>query len=265
MKFSILQENLKNGLNITSRIAGKLLTLPILNNVYLKAEKNFLQILATDLEVGIRWWSLAKVEKEGEAVIPSQLLASLVSLLPNKIINIRDDNKTLIVECENHKTQIKGFDSQDFPILPQVDGKGSLSVNNGIFCEALSQVVDIAAPSQTRAEISGVFLKLEKDILKLVATDSFRLGEKKVPLKGGLKSPSGNQEISLIFPQKTAREIVNILKDKKGDLNIYFAPNHILFEVLMEETSHPQVQIVSKLIEGEYPAYQEIIPQKHET
>ena len=160
MKFSILQENLKNGLNITSRIAGKLLTLPILNNVYLKTEKNFLQILATDLEVGIRWWSLAKVEKEGEAVIPSQLLASLVSLLPNKIITLRAENKILMVECENHKTQIKGFDSQDFPILPQVDGRGSLSVNNGVFCEALSQVADIAAPSQTRAEISGIFLKL---------------------------------------------------------------------------------------------------------
>jgi DNA polymerase-3 subunit beta len=265
MKLSILQENLKNGLDITSRIAGKSLTLPILNNVYLKVEKNFLQILTTDLEIGIRWWSLAKVEKEGEIVVPAQLLTNLISLLPNKIISLKVDNKILSVECDNHKMQIKGFDPQEFPIIPQVEEGEKISIDNNVFCQALSQVVDIAASNQSRPEISGIFFKLQKDCLKLVATDSFRLGEKTVPLKEGTENLSPKQEISLIFPQKTAREIINILKDKKGDTDIYFAPNHILFEAVMAETPHPQTQIVSKLIDGEYPAYQDIVPQKYET
>jgi len=265
MKLSILQENLKNGLNITSRVAGKSLTLPILNNIDFKVEKNFLQISATDLEVGIRWWSLAKVEKEGEIIAPAQLLTNLIPLLPNKVINLKVDNKVLFIECENYKTQIKGFDPQEFPILPQVGGGEELSIDNNIFCQALSQVADIAAQNQTRPEISGIYLKLQKDCLRLAATDSFRLGEKTIPLKEKNKNTLADKEVSLIFPQKTAREIINILKEREGDLNIYFAPNHILFEIPMIETPHPQIQIVSRLIEGEYPAYQDIIPKKYET
>lgn len=265
MKLSILQENLKNGLNITSRVSGKSLTLPILNNVYLKVEKNFLQISATDLEVGVRWWSLAKVEKEGEIIVPAQLLTNLVSLLPNKIVNLKAESNVLFVECDGHKTRINGFDPQEFPIIPQVGDDEKISVNNNVFCQALSQIADIASPNQTRPEISGVFWGLQKDFMKLAATDSFRLGEKTIFLKNEAKTPHLGREISLIFPQKTAREIINIFKEGEGGINIYFAPNHILFESLMAETVHPQIQIVSKLVEGEYPAYQDIIPKKYET
>jgi len=94
----------------------------------------------------------------------------------------------------------------------------------------------------------------------MVATDSFRLGEKKLFLPSAL-----SQEYSLILPQPTAKELINIFGEKEADLQIYFSPNQILFETVMPETSHPQIQLVSRLIEGEYPNYQEIIPKKFET
>ena len=265
MKLSILQENLKDGLNITSRLTGKSLTLPILNNVCLKTEKNFLQISATDLEIGIKWWSLAKIEKEGEIVVPAQLLNNLINFLPNKIISLKTDNQLLLVECDKYKTSIKGFNPQDFPIIPTIEEGEKITINTNLFCQALSQVVDIAAFNQTRPEISGIFFKLEKDCLKLVATDSFRLAEKTILFKEGIKDFIFKKEASLIFPQKTGREIINIFKEKKGNINIYFAPTHILFEEIMKETSHPQIHLVSKLIEGEYPLYEEIIPKEYQT
>lgn len=265
MKLSILQENLKNGLNLVSRMAGRSLTLPILNNLYLRAEKNFLQIVGTDLEIGIKWWSLAKVEKEGEIIVPSQVLTNLTAFLPNKIISLKVAGQNLLIECDSYKTQIKGLDPKEFPLIPQVKEGEELFIDNNVFCQALSQVSDIAIPNSIRPEISGIYFNLQREDLKLAATDSFRLGEKTILIKGGERSSSSNREISLIFPQKTARELINILKDREGKLKIYFAPNHIMFELLMSETQHPQIQLVSRLIDGEYPNYQDIIPKKSGT
>jgi DNA polymerase-3 subunit beta len=94
----------------------------------------------------------------------------------------------------------------------------------------------------------------------MVATDSFRLAEKTIALENKTQ-----KESSFILPQKPAREIINIFGEKERKLKIYFSPSQTLFEFPMEETSHPQIQIISRLIEGEYPNYQEIIPQKFKT
>lgn len=95
----------------------------------------------------------------------------------------------------------------------------------------------------------------------MASTDSFRLGEKKI----FIKSPSLKKEFSFILPQKTAREIINIFGEKEGDMRIYFSPNQVMFEYLMPETDHPQIQLMSRLIEGEYPNYQDIIPKQSTT
>ena len=126
----------------------------------------------------------------------------------------------------------------------------------------LKQVIDIPVPSTTRPEISGVYFLFQKDLIIVTATDSFRLGEKKIFLKNKF---SLSKNYSLIVPQKTVKEVVGIFNEKEGDLNIYFSPNQIMFEYFLEEISHPQVQLISRLIEGEYPNYQEIIPKKYTT
>jgi len=247
---------------VVGRASLKSLSLPILNNVLLQTEKNFLSLAATDLEVGIKWWSLAKIEKEGKIVIPTQIFSNFINSLPNKKVDLEVKKLNLGVECDNYKTQFKGYDTEDFPIIPQVTEGEVVSVDSETFCQGLNQVVGIASPSTTRPEISGIYLVFEKNTVKMVATDSFRLGEKIFPVgKTNLR-----QSYSLILPQKAAKEIINIFGEKKEELRICLTPNQILFETLMPEvTSHPQSRLVSRLIEGEYPNYQEIIPEKSKT
>jgi len=263
MKLLILQEKLKEGLKIVSRASLKSLSLPILNNILLKTKKNFLELSATDLEMGIKSWSLTKIEKEGGIVIPTQAFVNFISFLPNKKVALEVKKSTLNIECGNYKTQLKGHNIEDFPIIPQVTEAETIVVDSEDFCQGLSQVVGVASPSTTRPEISGIYLVFDKDLIKMVATDSFRLGEKTFSASKPMKL---RQSYSLILPQKTAKEVINVFGEKKEELHIHLTPNQILFEKLIPEMpSHPQIHLVSRLIEGEYPNYQEIIPEEFKT
>ena len=262
MESIVLQKNLKKGLSVVEKISSKSLTLPILNNILITAEKNFLKLSATDLEIGVEWWMLSKTERQGVIVVPSHLFFNFINLLPDKQINLKTKDDNLFIECDNYKTKIKGFKADDFPIIPKITKNEFVSINSSYFCEALKQVIDIPVPSTTRPEISGVYFLFQKDLIIVTATDSFRLGEKKIFLKNKF---SLSKNYSLIVPQKTVKEVVGIFNEKEGDLNIYFSPNQIMFEYFLEEISHPQVQLISRLIEGEYPNYQEIIPKKYTT
>lgn len=262
MKLTILQEKLREGLGVIERVSSKSLTLPILNNVLISAEKNFLNLAATDLEIGINWWVLTKTEKEGGMAIPSRLFSSFINLLPNKKISIEAKNNIVFLECENYKTQIKGFSAEEFPVIPKITEGESILVDSAAFCQSLSQVADIAALSTTKPEISGIYLLFQKDLITVTATDSFRLGEKKIFLKN---HSDLKKDYSLIIPQKAAKEIINIFGAKNGEIKVYFSSNQIMFESPMAETQHPQAQLVSRLIEGEYPNYKEIIPKKFTT
>jgi len=264
MKLIILQEKLKEGVGTVERISIKSLSLLVLNNILIKAEKNFLNLATTDLEIGIKWWALAKVEKEGAITVPARVFSNFINFLPNKQIALELKDSTLAIECENYQTTLKGLSPEDFPIIPQITEGESVLVDSHSFCQGLNQIADIAIPSTAKPEISGIFFVFQKDFIKMAATDSFRLGEKTFYLN--LKTPSTlSKEYTLILPQKAAKEIINIFGEKEGELRICFSPNQILFELPMTETSHPQIQLISRLIEGEYPNYQEIIPKKYET
>lgn len=260
MKIEVLKENLKTGLNIVERVVGKNLSLPILDNVLMDTEDSFLSLSSTDLETAIKLWILTKIVKKGKVVVPVRFLSSFISLLPNEKIILEGKNQNLYIECKNYKNQVQGYNPEEFPIIPEFKNLEYLEVDNKKFCQGLAQIVDIASPSQTRPEISGVYLFFSKNLIKMVATDSFRLAEKTVTLESPVK-----KEYAFILPQKPAREIMNILEEKEGLLKIYFSPSQILFEFPMKEVNHPQVQITSRLIEGEYPPYQEIIPSKFKT
>lgn len=261
MKLTILQEKLKKGFGVAERVTSKSLSLPILNNVLLLAKKNFLNLAATDLEIGINWWTLAKVEEEGAIVIPSQSISSLIGLLPNKPINITSKDLAVGIKCENHKSSFKGLNAEDFPIIPQITEGEALRVSSSNLCEGLSQVVNIPAISTTKPEISGIYFIFQGNTIKMVATDSFRLGEKTIILKKGREKEGA---ISFILPQRAAKEIINIFSEEK-EIKIYFSPNQVMFESQMEETEAPKIRFISRLIEGEFPNYEAIIPKKQET
>lgn len=262
MKLTILKENLKTALYIVERGIGKNLNLQILNNVLLDAKKNFLNLATTDLEIGIKCWVLAKIEKEGKITVPARFFSNLISLLPEGKIELTEKNQTLYISGPNYKNQIKGQSGEEFPIIPKVDSKDFIEVNTLPFCQGISQVVDFTALTQVRPELAGVYFIFQKDRVQIVATDSFRLAEKIIWFENPLPF---QKEISFILPQKAARELINILSEKEGKLKIYFSPHQVQFEYSESGELKPGVCIISRLIEGEYPNYQEIIPQKFET
>lgn len=260
MKVEILKENLKSGLSVVEKIVGKNLSLPILDNVLIDAEDNFLSLSSTDLETAIKLWILAKIVKKGKVVVPAKFVSNFVSLLPNDKVLLEEKKQGLYIECKSFKNQIQGFNAEEFPLIPEFKNLEFIEVDNKKFCQGLSQVVDIAAPSQSRPEISGIYFIFSKNTIKIVATDSFRLAEKTINLEMPVK-----KDITFILPQKPAREIINTLSEKEGITKIFFSTNQTMFEFPMKDVQHPQVQIISRLIDGEYPNYQEIIPTKFKT
>lgn len=262
MKVIVLQEKLKKGLANIERVTGKESTLPILNNILIKAEKNFLDIIATNLETGALWRILSKTEKDGSVVLPAQTFYNFIATLPNKSIEIESNNSLITISSEKSKSVIKGSNPEEFPILPiNINGE-SIFMRANVFCEALNQVVNFTSTSSIKPEISGVYLVFKKDSLKVVATDSFRLGEKTINFT---KQQNLSKDYSLILPQRAVKEIVSIFSEMPDDIKLYFLPNQITIESTTEEMDRTKIQYVSRLIDGEFPNYEEIIPKEYKT
>ncbi len=260
MNITLLQKKLKEGLNIIGRASSKSVTLPVLKNILIQTKENFINLSATDLEIGIKWWSLSKTEKEGEITIPYNLFSSFVNFLPDKKINIKTEKNNLFLECGDYKTQINGISAEEFPVIPEVEEKQKININSSVLCESLMQIIDIPSLSKVKPEISGVFFSFTEKELKIVATDSYRLAEKKIFFEE--KKPL---DFSFIIPQRTARELINIFKETNKEIEIIYGENQILFRLKMEEFDHPYIELTSKTIEGNYPDYESIIPEKLNT
>ena len=260
MKLKILQDNLKEGVSITSRIATKSVSLPILKNIHVKTEDSFLCLSSTDLEVAVRWWSLTKAEEDGETTIPLDVFSSFINLLPKEEkVDLESENNNISVECADYKTKIKGLDAEDFPIIPKVEDEKEIKIKTSGFLEGLKQVVDVPSNTKVKPEISGVYFQFTGKTLKLAATDSYRLAEKVVFLEDSVQ-----ENFSFILPQKAAKELLNIFTNE-DEILVKFDSNQVLFESKMKEADHPKVQLTSKLIEGEYPNYKAIIPEETNT
>jgi DNA polymerase-3 subunit beta len=259
MKIICIQENFKKGLNLIQNIIGKNLTLPILNNILLSTEKRQLKLSATDLEIAITNYVVCKIEKEGAITVPAKTLVNFVSNLPNKKIEMTAKNNIIYLKCENFKSNIKGLDIKEFPIIPKIKSEPILEINSLNLKNALEQVVNFVSFSDIRPEITGVFFDFSSDKeIKFVATDSFRLGEKLVNLKNN--KIKKNYQGSVIIPAKTVQELIRIISnlDEEEVVEISIGDNQILFNL-------SKTQIISKLIEGSYPSYQQLVSQHFDT
>ena len=258
MKLEILKEELNFGLSIVSRIATRNPNLPILEGVLLNAEKNFLSLTSTDLELGTRWWILSKVEDVGQVVVPARILLDLVKLIGDKDVQLESEKKSLKVKYQSGQSQIQGLEVEDFPLLPQATDDVFVEVDSWKFCQGLKKVLYCVASSESRPEISGIYLQFESKHIVMVATDSFRLAEKIVE---PIEKVKGVKKTSLILPLKTAQQVIAVFEASSKSMKIYLASDQIVFEGGMDNGTHPRVQIVSRLIEGTYPEYQGVIPK----
>ncbi|MDP3764731.1 MAG: DNA polymerase III subunit beta [bacterium] len=248
---------LKESLGYTERVVTRHLTLPILNNVLIKSDKNGLRISSTNLEIGVNSWFPCKVVQAGEITVPAKIFHSIISsLVSDKAsLEVKGDN-TLNITSEGYKASLKGESAKDFPIIPKLKDDLVITLNSSIFCRALSQLVGFVSNSETRPEITGVMLYKDagEKFLTAVATDSFRLGEKKIELKEEYKDVT----FSVIVPARTITEVVRVFSDKTEDINIILEKNQIGFEL-------NKTEIISRLIEGNYPDYKRLIPNEFNT
>lgn len=253
MKIIVLKENLKNGLNSIERSIAEHSTLPILKNILIKTENNKTNISATNLELAVTHSLTGKIFENGAATVPLKIFTSLINNLPTERINLEKNNYNLIIKTDNYEAVIQGTNPDDYPIIPKINPSFSLiKINSGIFREGLSKIINAAQFSEIRPEISGVLLNYQCDNLKLTATDSFRLAEKTISENQFVSNL--NKPFKLIIPLKTTYEILRNIKNN-GDLEIFFDNNQILFKT-------GDLEIISRLIEGNYPDYQSIIPKE---
>jgi len=245
---TVSQKNLKEGLNIVEKIVSRNTALPILQNIILKTENGRLKLSSTNLEMGINFWLGSKIEEEGEIAVPARIFSDFVNNIKDEKITFKTKENTLFVNSNSYQTKIIGFSAKDFPIIPKTKEKPFSTVEASELFDLFSTVIDATALSDTRPELTGVFVDFLPEKIEAAATDGFHLAEKVLNKK--------NQEIkNIIIPRQTAQELIRTLSNLNGHISLSISENQIFF-------ISPDWEIVSRLIDGRYPDYKKIIPEK---
>lgn len=257
MKLIILRNNLRDGLDAISRAVGSQLNLPVLGNVLIQAANNHIRLSATNLELAITREVFGKIVDEGSITVPYSTLASIVSNLTSERVNLETAKpENLELATDNYKARIQGINEKEFPIIPQIKNKNEyIEIDSGIFKELLARVVVAGEISEFRPEISGVHIASDAKSLKLVATDSFRLAEATTP-STNFKT-TFEKSVSETVPLKAAQELARVLPDGET-VRIYTDGSQILFE-------SDGLSLVSRLVEGDFPEYENILPKEIDT
>ncbi|MBU1032620.1 MAG: DNA polymerase III subunit beta [Patescibacteria group bacterium] len=259
MNFACTQENLVQGLNMVSHVTGKNVNLPVLGNVLLKTENGNLRLSTTNLELAVSCVIRGKVQAEGEYSVPAKLLLDYVSLLPTGKIELELKEEGLEVRSNDQETIIKGLAASEFPLLPKLTKNTNFQLGAEELKRALNQVTFASSSSESRPELTGVacFFNQEgnESVVIFAATDSYRLAEKKLGIKG-----QAGSLYKAIVPARSMLEIARITSSYKddisgpGDVSWGFSDNQLVI-------SYGNVELVTRLIEGSFPPYNEIIPQ----
>jgi len=248
MKLTVSQENFRKALTLSERATSRTSTLPILNNILLKTEGGRLRVSATNLEVGVHCVIGAKVERDGGVAVPAKLVADFVSSSSSGTLTLTVNNNTLSLRSPQYQTTVLGFDTTEYPIIPKVGGDMLCSVPPQELRAALTSVVDAAAVSENRPELSGIYAAFEKDRVVFAATDSFRLAERVV------QAGSKRREV-VIIPRMTVMEVLRMCDHVEGNVSIRITDNQIAF-------TSDDAEVISRLVEGKYPDYRKIIPEQ---
>jgi DNA polymerase-3 subunit beta len=257
MKVTVLQESLARGLSIVSRAVSPRSTLPVLSNVLVASDEGRLRLSATNLELGITCWIGAKIEEEGSTTVPARTFVDLVGTLPQEQVNLNlvTTTQTLNVRCGASNTDIKCIDAQEFPPLPVPDMEGAILVNVADFKDMISQVVFAASMDEARPVLMGVLVTVENDTITMAAADGFRLSVR----KGTLSQPAP-QPLTAIIPARALGELARIAADGNEIISMVMPKGRGQVIFRMKE-----VELVSQLIDGTFPDYQQIIPRSYKS
>jgi DNA polymerase-3 subunit beta len=253
LRLSLTQENLARALGSVGRVVSTRASLPVLSNVLLATDGNRLRLSATNLEIGINYWIGSKVEDQGSLTVPARLFAEFVSSLPHGNIELAGAENILTIKSPHYESKINGISAEEFPLIPTITNDPALVLDAAVFRDALAQVVIAASADEARPVLAGVYMYVEEGTLYIVATDSYRLAEKRLELPEG--APAA---FSVLVPARTMQELVKLLGDAVGEVEIYVDDNQVMFRIA-------DVELVSRLIEGQFPLYRKIMPESAST
>ena len=257
MKVTILQENLARGLGIVSRAVSPRSTLPVLANVMIATDEGRLRLSATNLEMGITCWIAARIEEEGSTTVPARTFVDLVSTLPGEQVALSLDSstQTLNVRCGTSTNDIKGIDAQEFPPIPVPDMEGAMQLNVVDFREMIHQVAFAASTDEARPVLMGVLVIVEGDQITMAAADGFRLSVRSATL-----STPAPQPVNIIVPARALSELARIASDGEETISMVVPKGRgqVVFSV-------KDAELVSQLIDGTFPDYQQIIPRSYKS
>ena len=258
MKVSCLQETLQRALGQVSRAVATKTALPVLSNVLLATDDGRLKVAATNLEVGITTWIPAQVEEEGKITVDARLLSEFVNTLPNDTVQLASDRVrfSLAVQCGRDKAAINGIDADDFPVIPTVSGEAFTAVvDPQVLREMIGQVEFAAAADDSRPVLAGVLTRFEGSTLTLAAADGFRLAVRHAEMPNPVDS-----KFDVIVPARAYRELARIIGDSSEPLTLSITPNQSQLLVRVGDT-----EFLSRLIEGTFPDFRQIIPREFGT
>ena len=245
MKLKVTQANLNQALTAVSRVANNKGTLPVLANILIKASKGVLLIAATNLDIGITKLVGAKIEKEGSITVPASILTSFVSNLPQCVIDLSLEDNKLRVTTEQYNCVINGIAAEEFPIIPIIKNRKEIIVEAQEFKKSLNQVLFAASSNDNRPVLTGVYLYSKNNNLYMVATDGSRLSERVVC--------KTKEDIKILIPCSSLNDLYRILDDQAKEIAILKDEQQVLFKF-------SETELISRLLENNYPDYQNLIP-----
>ena len=250
MKIMCKKEDLVNGINTVQNAVSTKSTLPILSNILLDASNDILTLTGTDLDMGIMCKVPVKVSEPGALTIPAKKFADIIKELPDaEITIITKKNNTFTISCKTAVFKIMGLPKEDFPKFPDFKNKKTAKLEQAVLKNMISMTSFAVSKDETRYILNGVFFVIKDGVVKLVATDGRRLAMMEMEVA----IPKAMDE-HVIVPTKTMQELNKNLSDG-GEVEVIFSENQILFNL-------GETVIISRLIEGEYPDYDQVIPKE---
>jgi DNA polymerase-3 subunit beta len=252
MKFECSADQLLQAVSTAARFIERRPNLPVLGSILITAEGSQLTLRATNLECGVEIAVPAKISTPGIAAVPGNVLYGFLSNARSKSVSGAITKEVLTLQTDRARASVKTITHEDFPLLPKVSASTSFSVKAQDFVRAIRSVVFCASTSAVKPELQSVLVYAESGKLTTVATDSFRLAEKTVPMRSGGTVPN------LLIPARNAAELMRIMEAANGEVEIYYNENQL-------STHVEQVYYTSRLIDGTYPNYKQIIPKTFAT
>jgi len=249
MELTVTQENFARALSAVGRVASSKTGLPILSNILLRTDGNRLLVAATNLEMATTQYIGAKITKPGAITVPARLISEFVSSLPKDSIELKIVNSNIHITSGKFHSVINGVIADEFPELPTINEESSISytINVEDFKQAVSQTIITASSDSTRPVLTGVYWHSHEGQLFLAATDGYRLSERRLV--------ETSSEVSAIIPVQTLQEVLRTIVDDADTVDILFDETQVRFRI-------NEAEIISRLVDGNFPDYRQLIPAK---